>query len=509
MRRNHVCADSALAVDDGQCRFVAAALDGQHQRGSRLKRRLHFGRALAGNNGPRAHRRARLGPLAHARHVHHQRKRRRHDQSIVAGAIVAATTSHLLKAQALIQPAGCLVAVVHLKSDLRSAQRLSVVGKARDQAAGDALVPTLGVDGHVEHLEPVARKHATREAHNLAAVVRHPPGAPRLGELVLKHGSRPRLVHAARKGSAFQGLYLHNVVHRHGAQLRVDACQLLGHAGALHKTRLAQAQTLALGLLGVGQARVDGQHQGRIARVAHVIARTCRRRTQQSLRRGMPAGLIHEARKTRFLELRAILLQAIAGKHDGGRVRAKLSRPCIHAGLRLHHGLGDERAHGTLVAHLVDTRVDLAAHGVTHHAHHAARTGRPGSPGRGVERGGSVQGFAKTAAQALRRGNANAYAGERAGSAPYQHLVHVRHGQVRLGQAVKRRGSELDVGLAAAEVVAAGKHAHAGCAVFARGPLRNGTAEHVGRSVERKHDARVGRAGILRVHEARPSHSAA
>ena len=81
-------------------------------------------------------------------------------------------------------------------------------------------------------------------------------------------------------------------------------------------------------------------------------------------------------------------------------------------------------------------------------------------PGGRVERRGAIQRHAQPARKALTCGNANAHARERPGTATNQHLVHVRHGKARTAKALKGRGGQLDVGLAAAEVVARRKHAH-------------------------------------------------
>ena len=60
--------------------------------------------------------------------------------------------------------------------------------------------------------------------------------------------------------------------------------------------------------------------------------------------------------------------------------------PFGSAGLGLEHALAAEGADGTVLAQLIDARVDLAAHGVVGHGDKAANARQPRSPGNGVER---------------------------------------------------------------------------------------------------------------------------
>ena len=166
----------------------------------------------------------------------------------------------------------------------------------------------------------------------------------------------------------------------------------------------------------------------------------------------MPGVLIGKTREPRGLKPGTILLEAIARERDLAGIRA--SRPRLDGDGHLHDGLHLKQAHGTVLVHLVQPGIDLAAHGVTHDAHKAANTGRPRAPGNSVERGGAVERASQAARQALGRGDANAHARERARATPHEHRVDVIHRKPRARQDIQARGHELLVGVPTAQVVA-------------------------------------------------------
>ena len=91
---------------------------------------------------------------------------------------------------------------------------------------------------------------------------------------------------------------------------------------------------------------------------------------QQPLPRRMPHVLVGKAREAGRLELRPILLEPVAGKHD--LVVVGTPSPRGDGRGHLGHRLDVEEPLGAGLAHLVEGRVDLAAHGIPHHAHEPA-----------------------------------------------------------------------------------------------------------------------------------------
>ena len=170
----------------------------------------------------------------------------------------------------------------------------------------------------------------------------------------------------------------------------------------------------------------------------------------------MPRGFVHEPREASRLELRLVLLQAITSQDELVAVRAR--GPFVHASLCLDDRLCGEGTHGAFVIEHVDAWVDLAAHGIPHHAHETALAVQPRVPSRRVKRRGAVERAAQTAGDTLGRSNADAHAREGAGATPHQHGIHVIHGVARALQAIQRRAGQLHVGLAAAQVVTRGEH---------------------------------------------------
>ena len=313
-----------------------------------------------------------------------------------------------------------------------------------------------------------------------------PPQVAALGHVVIERLLAPGRVARARKRARLELGHGADVVDRHGTQLAVDAGKRVVHAGDGGRQRLFEAQPSALVLLGIGEARVDGQHEGRIARVNGAVRDAPEHArsdggTKQALARGMPGVLVSEAREARGLKLGAVLLEAIARKHDLPGVVAR--GPSLDGIGRLHDGLDLKQAHGAVLTHLVEGRVDLAAHGVSHNAHEPAHAVGPHAPGNGVERGHPVERAPQAARESLCRGDADAHARERAGTAPHEHRVHVRHRKAGAAQDVQARGHELLVGMAATQMVAARQQLDA---LLTQTP--DGAGKHVRRRVDGKDD---------------------
>ena len=121
----------------------------------------------------------------------------------------------------------------------------------------------------------------------------------------------------------------------------MDARERVVHTGELHGRRLLEAQARAFGLLGVGEARVDGKDERRISRLL-VKDAGLDGRANQPLAGGIPRLLGREGREARGLKARTILDQAVARERKLGRVSAL--RPRGHAGVGLRHGLGRDGA---------------------------------------------------------------------------------------------------------------------------------------------------------------------
>ena len=216
-----------------------------------------------GHDGPRADRGRRLRTAGRNHGVRRKRQRGAQDEGVMTDAVVAGTTALLHEAERTIERAGALVLLVHLKGERGRAEHLRVVGHTGHQARGDALAPARGVHDDLLDLKVRPREHASRKADDGPLVVRDPPAAARLGELLVEHALRPRRVRRALVGRGLERRHCGGVVERHRAKLQVNARERVIHTGKLHRRRRLEAQARALGLLGVGEARVDGQDERR------------------------------------------------------------------------------------------------------------------------------------------------------------------------------------------------------------------------------------------------------
>ena len=358
-------AHGSVGVDDGHGGLVAAALDGKDEGACRLERGHGRSAALAGDDRPGADGGCGLGRGVVL--LGRERKGGSHDQRVVALAVVAAAKPDLLEPEALVQRDGSLVARVDLERDGLRVEHLPVVGESAEQPGSDALPTPVGRHGDVDDLEALAAEHAPRKADDATAVVGHPPAAAGLRELVVEHVLREDVVHSALVCLALELGDLGQVVHAHRPELQVDARKLLGHPRALHEAGLAETKAGALVLLGVGEARVDRQHQRGVARLGDVVVGRSGGGAKQALPRGIPDSLVEKRRrhKARRLELGAVPLESVTREPQPVAVGAL--GPLGGARLGLAHALADEGAGGAGLVQLVDAGIDLAAHGVACH----------------------------------------------------------------------------------------------------------------------------------------------
>ena len=488
---NHARAHGAMGVHHGHGRLVAGGFYRENQVACGSQRLLARSVTRASKDGPRADGGVRLRTLAQGLDVTRKRQFRAQDEGVVAGRVVARTTADLSKAQVVIGSPRRLVLLVHLERGGLGVEHVRVIAQARHQARGNALAAVPLLHGNVADLEVVAGHHAARKADDAAQVVRHPPAAARLREFLVEELLGPGRVRGAREGRGLQRRNGRQVVHRHGTQLQVPVGKGVVHARDLHACGRLETKPLALVLLGIREARVDGKHQRRVARVEG-LRRGCE---SQALPRGVPQGLIQDVREARRLEARAVLLESVAGENEPGRILAR--GPRSHALVGLADGLGGEGAMGTVVIQQVDAGVDLSAHGVVRHGEKPAHAGLPGAPCRGVEHRDAVERLREAAREPLGGRYANAHAREAAGATTHEHAIEVCHGVAAVLKRREGRGDQLDVGLAAAHVVACGKDARGRAGL----PGHHRARKHVGGRIDCKGEA-------LGVGVARHSHLA-
>ena len=420
----------------------------------------------------------------------HERQPRLHDEGIVPLPIVVGATANLVVAKLGIEVLSGGIVDVHLKRGGDGAQHLTVIGHARQQAARDALAAAPLGHRHVGDLHLAAGKDAAGIANELALVMRDPPNVTRLREIVGEEAFAPGRVVRGREDLRLKRRHRGNVVHAHGTKLQMTVCERIVAAGHGNRLGLLEAQALGLVLLGVRKTGIDGQHERRVARldVGADGGEPGSMGTQQALALRVPDVLVREARKARRLKLGPVLLETVARECNVGGIGAL--RPCGnrlgHLGNRLHL----KQALRPGLAHAIEARIDLAPHGIVHHAHQAANAGVPGAPGNRVERGGTKERALEPAGQALGRGDADAHARERTGPASHKHRVHVGHGAAGPRQHLGADAHQLLVGMATAQAVARRQHLYVrGC--LAGRELRQGARKHVSRGINRKHEPRL------------------
>ena len=141
-----------MRVRHGHGRLVAAALHREDQRAGRGNALAGLVAARCGHDGPGADGRARRRVTVRVGSEVCKRQPGAHDARVMALAVIVGPHAHLGKAQALIEMLGRLVAHLDLKNGTRGAKHLGVIGHAREQPAGYALVTAPLGNGHIGDL---------------------------------------------------------------------------------------------------------------------------------------------------------------------------------------------------------------------------------------------------------------------------------------------------------------------------------------------------------------------
>ena len=175
--------------------------------------------------------------------------------------------------------------------------------------------------------------------------MRHPPDVAGKGNVVVERALRPGRVVGIGEDSRLERRHGSDVIDAHGAQLQADA----------------------LVFLGVGQARVDRQDKRGVASLGCIEALRRQACAQKALATGVPGLFGGKAGKTRLLVERAVLGDAVTGKHDVAGVGT--IGPQGHGVGDLHHRLAGKQAMCTPVVDAIEAGVDLLAHGIAHDAH--------------------------------------------------------------------------------------------------------------------------------------------
>lgn len=164
------------------------------------------------------------------------------------------------------------------------------------------------IDRYVQNLNVVVHNHTAGNADDMAVIMRHPPGARSgkiLRQLIEEKLRRPRLMACARKADASSAAAPSASAAPMGRYCRCLPASSSGNACCLGVGAFAQAQPAPLIFLGIGQARVDGQHARRVT-IAHGLA------AQQALPRGPPQRTLQATSSFIFGKQLAIADKAIA-----------------------------------------------------------------------------------------------------------------------------------------------------------------------------------------------------
>ena len=309
----------------------------------------------------------------------------------------------------------------------------------------------------------------------------------------------------ADKARTLQRCHGLRIRRRHGAQLQVATRQLVSHAGRGSINAFGEPQAFTLVLLGIGQPGVHGQHGGRITAAGGHEALGARGSQEQPFARRPPKLTRQRARHhARWLKKLPIAHQAVTRELDIGGIWPRC--PLLDDEIRFDHALSLKQALGAAIAHLIQSRVDLATHGICRNADHAANAGAPRRPSVGVERRRAHQRHIRATGETLCRRDANAHPRERTGPASNQKPAHVLNRLTDIRQGRLHRIDQLDVRMPAAQMVTRGQDLHA----RTRGrvvkehlgrPPGNRAREHVRRGVNRHNQ----RAKIVQLHRKRPS----
>ena len=280
--RHHVRAQNSPAVDDGGGRLVAGRLDGQNER---MICRDHIALPVGGDLGrPWARNIAR--PRVSHRTVRNRcqgdgGQRALHDEGVLAVGVVARAAAQHLVAEGRIQRLGPGVCGTYFQRTRARPQVAGVVGHAGEQDASDAVAAPCGIHSHLQNLQvavdhPAAgithQRRLGGKRHLRVRGVGGPPHAVGAAQFVGHKRPVPRIgSHHGRLQGRHIG-HMARVKRLVGDALAIgpgvgDGRVVHGHvlrAPLARQGTVGPGQALPLVLLGVRQARVHGQGEGRI-----------------------------------------------------------------------------------------------------------------------------------------------------------------------------------------------------------------------------------------------------
>ena len=384
--RHHVRAQNSPAVDDGGGRLVAGGLDGEDERtvcrnlaGPCVSRSI-----LAAEGG------ASGAPAEFVRDALAVRNRCQgdggqralHDEGVLAVGVVARAAAQHLVAEGRIQRLGPGVCGTYFQRTRARPQVAGVVGHAGEQDASDAVAAPCGIHSHLQNLQvavdhPAAgithQRRLGGKRHLRVRGVGGPPHAVGAAQFVGHKRPVPRIgSHHGRLQGRHIG-HMARVKRLVGDALAIgpgvgDGRVVHGHvprSALARQGAVGPGQALPLVLLGVRQARVHGQGEGRIVAlgvegIALPRAPCGPKRHQEARARRRPQRL--GQKRARAFEKIRVLAQGIARDQAiGGTCRAEL----FGEGIRLDHAVGGHALHPR-VAQAVFHGIHLAAHGVGH-----------------------------------------------------------------------------------------------------------------------------------------------
>ena len=280
--RHHVRAQNSPAVDDGGGRLVAGRLDGQNER---MICRDHVALPVGGDLGrPRARSTARLRVSHHAVRNRRQRDSGQgppHDEGVLPVGIVARPAPQRLVAEGRVQRLGPRVCGAYFQRTRARPQVAGVVGHAGEQDASDAVAAPCGIHSHLQNLQVAVDHPAAGIAHQRRLGGKRHLGISGIGGPPYPVGAAQLVGHerlVPRIGShhgRLQGRHIGHMTRIErlvGDALAVgpgvgDGRVVHGHvlrAPLARQGTVGPGQALPLVLLGVRQARVHGQGEGRI-----------------------------------------------------------------------------------------------------------------------------------------------------------------------------------------------------------------------------------------------------
>ena len=345
--------------------------------------------------------------------------------------VVAGAHPHIRKAQGVIEGDGGIVVRAHLEGDGLCSQRESICRHALEQALGDALPALRRVHAHIEDAQ-LAVDHLTAcAAHKGAVFAGDPPAAVRAPDLVGELAARPGV---GGHGAALQLDGSVDVVDRERVQEEAAHCAAVCNPARGQGVRDLEAGALCL--LGIREARVDGEQHGRVA-AAELAGPLHGGKGLQQAEAVRGPQLLGAKGEGALLEAGGVLAQAVA---DERQLLPRLAPGLGNLG-GLAHGVEVKAGHAPFIEHEAHG-VDLLAHGVFDDSHAPAQASPPCMPGNGVERGHPEGRTAQAAGDALGGGDADAHAGERAGAPAGDDQVDVCRRKPRARQQLARPRQE-------------------------------------------------------------------